>query len=179
LIIIQSTLFLASCERLEEYPYHWKPRLIERENTCDIAGTYYNSGEDKGGTPASVSEVLRNTAMGVHTSDDAAQKVAYVHVSQPDDDTLEFSFWNDQNVLYRRASKSKGDYKCTPEGVRLPFSAFQRWDSFDFEYSKGLFYISKSTDGELIVNRYGITVALHSAPILGGESLWYRFRQVR
>lgn len=178
-IIIVTNISLMSCGRQEEYPSHWKPKVTDRENVCDISGTYYDQGETKDSLPVSISEILDRTAIGAETLNNPKQQLSYMQVLQPDDDTLEFSFWQDQNLLYRRASKTTGDYKCTPEGIRIPFSTLRKGEIYDFEYGKGMFYLSKSTDGALVVNRYAFSIGLNPAPIFASESQWYRFKHIR
>jgi hypothetical protein len=157
----------------QRYPSEWEP--LSDTNGCNISGVYSNMGEDVDGTPHPLIRLLHNASVETPEGD-----VTTVQITQPDDNTLEFSFWRGKELVQKKARlQNKRDYHCSSKGIGLTFSeTATRGTSCEWKGMWGSYFFSKSADGSLVVHKSGFEAGiLLVAPIVGPDSLWYKFEK--
>ncbi len=190
--IVLSSLFLTSCSH-QKYPSEWAALVPIEENKCpDIRGSYVIASEVIDKPPRPLYESERQPAyygaIPVEKKEDKIQPLhlyevfprkdtlfkgvfkwdltyaTYVQISQPDDDTLEVSFLNDNGLIDKRIySVMKKEYACSPKGISFSFSqGFSHGGIATggmvgpvpvivIVTSWGKYYLAKSIDGCLII----------------------------
>jgi hypothetical protein len=157
----------------QRYPSEWEP--LAETDRCNISGIYSNVGEDADGTPSPLFRLLHNVSAAMPAGD-----VTKVQITQPDDETLEFSFWRGKEPIEQRVRlQNKRDYHCSSKGVKFTFSeTATRVTSCEWKGIWGSYFFSKGADGSLIVHKLGIEAGLLLiVPIVGPDSLWYKFEK--
>jgi hypothetical protein len=157
----------------QRYPSEWEP--LADTNRCNISGVYSNIGENIDGTPLPLVGLLHNASAGMPDGD-----VTNVQITQPDDNTLEFTFWRGKEPIQKRVRlQNKRDYHCGSKGIGLTFSeTATRATSCEWKGMWGSYFFSKGADGSLVVHKLGFEAGLLLVvPIAGPDSLWYKFEK--
>jgi hypothetical protein len=212
-ITILSSLFLTSCASHLKYPSEWSALVSIEDNKCpDISGRYVIAGETIEEPHLYESEEAFTdwTANPVEKADNkirtlylyevfpikyfisrgAITGAAYVQISQPDDDTLEISFMNDQGLIDKKIySITKKEYVCSPLGISFPFSQGHTMAGMatgmagPIPFAMGMgnwgkYYMNKSIDGCLILKEEGtVMVFFVMIPMWRSYETWHRFKQ--
>lgn len=174
--IVELSLLLTSCAMHNQYPSSWGGLITVEENKCtDISGIYRNTGEKEKG----VSEYKLSKILGF--KDEIGE--THVKITQLKDDTFEISGWDtvgDEQKLVYKKSYPERKYSCTPEGVKASShteSTFVPEGLGAFGTMTGSFYLTKNTDGDLVVKDTGTVIGLSMLiiPMIGAGTDWYRF----
>jgi len=168
-IIVAIPLLISSCMSIQKYPSEWPPLIDIEDQICpNISGSYVNDGEKTD---------------GIITSLLGKWEATHFQINQLHDDTLEILFLDNDTLVDKNIySKKKGEYSCTPEGVRISFGT-----KASTQIGEGLMpvslnwaslYLTKNTDGELVVKAtssgMGLVVVF---PVAGYAADYARFKQ--
>jgi len=211
---ILSSLFSTSCASHLKYPSEWSALVSIEDNKCpDISGKYAIAGETIEEPLSHESENVTTynwTASPVEKADNKIRSLylyevfparyfifrggvtdaTYAQISQPNDDTLEIFFMNDQGLIDKKIySVTKKEYACSPKGISFPFDKGHAMTGvttgmagpvpFAFGMGNwGKYYLNRSIDGCLILKEEGTVMALiFIIPIWGSYETWHRFKQ--
>jgi len=172
--IVVLSFLLTSCVMHNKYPSSWSDLVPVEENKCpDISGIYWNNGiKEKGEVEYNLSKILG-------FKDEIGER--YVKITLLKDDTFEISgwVWEEQKLVYKK-SYPKRKYSCSSEGIRASShteSTFIAEGLGAFGAMYGSFYLTKNTDGDLVVKDTGTVIGLSMLiiPIIGAGTDWYRF----
>lgn len=203
-----SSLYLTSCASHQKYPSEWSALIPIEGDTCpDISGTY--DIKDEGTSRRYVPDDPNRKTFLVQTTDDTLSHLylyevfpmkyfisrgrisdaTHAQISQPDDDTLEIVFLDNQGLIDKKIySRKKKEYACSPKGITL------NWGHGSLSYGlthgmggtypyamgatgAGKYYLAKSIDGSLIIKEEGTALGVFII-IPFGESydIWNRFK---
>jgi hypothetical protein len=193
--------YLTSCASHQKYPSEWPALISVDANTCpDISGTYviedegvvlrYKSEDDanrKAFTVLRTDNALSHLylyevfPMKYFISRGRINDATHAQISQPDDDTLEIAFLNNQGLIDKKIySRKKKEYACSPKGINFLFShggGVFLSSGYLGAGSGGKYYLAKSIDGSLIIKEEGTALGVFII-IPFGESydIWNRFK---
>jgi hypothetical protein len=213
---ILSSLLLTSCASHQTYPSKWSALVPIKDNTCpDLSGRYAIAGEKieikKIEPPSYESEKTTYWgAIPVEKTDDKDIRLylyevfpqkyfisrggitaaTYAQIAQPDNDTLEISFINNQGLIDKQIySVTKKEYSCSPKGISFPFSGGSGIGGIaggmagPVPFAAGIgnwgkYYLTKSVDGCLIIKEEGTAMAiLFIIPVWKSYEVWHRFKE--
>lgn len=175
--IVTISLLVTSCGAgsHQKYPASWGTLIPVQEHKCaDISGIYWNLGQNERGI------VDYNLSKILGFRDKIGER--YVHIKQLKDNTFEISGWDlegdEERLVYKR-SYGQPNYICTSEGIRTSSyteSFFLTEGLGEFGVGSGTFYLTKNTDGDLVVKDTAtVTGCVWIIPCIGGWTRWYRF----
>jgi hypothetical protein len=170
-IIASSCLFLTSCTSRQKYPAEWSELILPADERCvDISGTYVNLGETAKGQGVFLSALF--------DFGEAPSAVTQVQIAESDNVKLEVSAWYKQKMISRKSYlRSSEEYSCSSKGVEMPLGSINKSGSSG---EGGMLYLTKSTDGALIIEKKSSAggYSLLYIPIVSSSYEWYRFKPV-
>lgn len=174
-LAVGAALLLGACVSHPGYPGRWAPISPEPAACAAVAGRYVNDGDSEPPLEGRASRLVDALEL------EGERRATRVEIQQRGADEIEIVAWTGTQPTGRTVLRAAaGDFECTPEGVMFkPKSQAAHGAGITPAYIRSTVYLSRATDGSLIVRSDIVTVAtIIVVPAAATERIWRRFKPV-